>query len=267
MTGTTIASYGLAVTLAVIAAIEAVVIVVQAKRLSRRTEDLAEAQRRLDTRANLLSGGREAVKQVWQTATIMRKEGFGAAVRSSIEDLADWAEVERPDLARLAPNGRVAILFSDIEGSTALNERIGDRAWVRLIDRHDKLVGNHVKRHHGYVVKSQGDGFMIAFAQPEQAVLCSIDVQRDLTKRPNGIRVRIGIHVGKSVRRGDDLFGRNVAMAARVAGQAEGGEVLVSAPVRDACQNAQQHDIRFDDGRDAELKGFSGTHRLYAVIR
>ena len=95
MTGTTIASYGLAVTLAVIAAIEAVVIVVQAKRLSRRTEDLAEAQRRLDTRANLLSGGREAVKQVWQTATIMRKEGFGAAVRSSIEDLADWAEVSR----------------------------------------------------------------------------------------------------------------------------------------------------------------------------
>ena len=73
--------------------------------------------------------------------------------------------------------------------------------------------------------------------------------------------------MGKSVRRGDDLFGRNVAMAARVAGQAEGGEVLVSAPVRDACQNAQQHDIRFDDGRDAELKGFSGTHRLYAVIR
>lgn len=246
MTGTTIASYGLAVTLAVIAAIEAVVIVVQAKRLSRRTEDLAEAQRRLDTRANLLSGGREAVKQVWQTATIMRKEGFGAAVRSSIEDLADWAEVERPDLARLAPNGRVAILFSDIEGSTALNERIGDRAWVRLIDRHDKLVGNHVKRHHGYVVKSQGDGFMIAFAQPEQAVLCSIDVQRDLTKRPNGIRVRIGIHVGKSVRRGDDLFGRNVAMAARVAGQAEGGEVLVSAPVRDACQKrpAARHQIR-----------------------
>ena len=80
-----------------------------------------------------MSGGREAVKTVWQTANILRKEGFGAAVRSSIEDLADWAEVERPDLARLAPNGRVAILFSDIEESTALNERIGDRAWVRLI--------------------------------------------------------------------------------------------------------------------------------------
>jgi len=59
------------------------------------------------TRANwLLSGGREAVKTVWQTASIVRKEGFGAAVRSSIEDLADWAEVERPDLARVTPDGR-----------------------------------------------------------------------------------------------------------------------------------------------------------------
>ena len=175
---------------------------------------------------------------MWQTANILRKEGFGAAVRSSIEDLADWAEVERPDLARLAPNGRVAILFSDIEESTALNERIGDRAWVRLIDRHDKMVSRHVKRHAGHVVKSQGDGFMIAFAQPEEAVRCSVDIQRELAKRPNGIRVRIGIHAGKSVRRGDDLFGRNVAMAARVAAAADGGEVLVSEAVRDAVADA-----------------------------
>jgi class 3 adenylate cyclase len=243
--------------------VEAVVIAVQTRRLTATTEQLAAALRRLDTRASLLSGGREAVKQVWQTANILRKEGLGAAVRSSIEDLADWAEVERPDLARLAPNGRVAILFSDIEESTALNERIGDRAWVRLIARHDKMVARHVKRHNGYVVKSQGDGFMIAFAQPEHAVRCSVELQRAIGRRPNGIRVRIGIHSGKSVRRGDDLFGRNVAMAARVAGEADGGEVLVSSPVRDALVDLD--DLAFDDGRDVELKGFSGTHRLYAV--
>ncbi|MDT5316692.1 MAG: adenylate cyclase [Mycobacterium sp.] len=245
-----------------VAAVEAIAILVLWRRLATRDEELAELQRRLDTRTNLISGGREAVKTVWQTANILRKEGLGAAVRSNIEDLADWAAVERPDLARLAPNGRVAILFSDIEGSTALNERIGDRAWVRLIDRHDKMVSRHVSRHSGYVVKSQGDGFMIAFARPEQAVWCSMDVQRELAKRPNGIRVRIGIHEGKSVRRGDDLFGRNVAMAARVAAAAKGGEVLVSESVRDAVGN----DITFDDGRDVELKGFSGTHRLYAVL-
>jgi class 3 adenylate cyclase len=240
---------------------EAVVIVVLRRQVARHGEEVAELQRRLDTRANLVSGGREAVKTVWQTANILRKEGLGAAVRSNIEDLADWAAVERPDLARLAPNGRVAIMFSDIEQSTALNERIGDRAWVRLIDRHDKTVSRLVKRHAGYVVKSQGDGFMIAFAQPEQAVWCSMDLQRELAKRPNGIRVRIGIHAGKSVRRGDDLFGRNVAMAARVAAAADGGEILVSESVRDAIGD----DVTFDDGRDVELKGFSGTHRLYAV--
>ena len=245
-----------------VAAVEAIAILVLWRRLATRDEELAELQRRLDTRSNLISGGREAVKTVWQTANILRNEGLGAAVRSNIEDLADWAAVERPDLARLAPNGRVAILFSDIEGSTALNERIGDRAWVRLIDRHDKMVSRLVKRHSGYVVKSQGDGFMIAFARPEQAVWCSMDVQRELAKRPNGIRVRIGIHEGKSVRRGDDLFGRNVAMAARVAAAAQGGEVLVSESVRDAVGS----DITFDDGRDVELKGFNGTHRLYAVL-
>jgi class 3 adenylate cyclase len=198
---------------------------------------------------------------LWQTANIIRKEGFGAAVRSSIEDLADWAEVERPDLARLAPDGNVAIMFSDIEESTALNERIGDRAWVRLIGRHDKMVRRYVQSHRGHVVKSQGDGFMVAFAEPAQAVRCSIDLQQALHKRPNEIRVRIGIHSGKSVRRGDDLFGRNVAMAARVAAEADGGQTLVSEPVRDAAGD----DIAFDDGRDVELKGFSGKHRLYAV--
>jgi class 3 adenylate cyclase len=249
--------------LVAVAAVEGVMLVVLSARLKRRTREVVELRRKVDARANLISGGREAVKSVWQTANILRKEGFGAAVRSNIEELADWAEVERPDLARLAPSGRVAILFSDIEESTALNERIGDRAWVRLIERHDKMVSRHVKRHAGHVVKSQGDGFMIAFAQPEEAARCGIDVQRELGKRPGGIRVRIGIHVGKSVRRGDDLFGRNVAMAARVAAAADGGEVLVSEAVRDAI--GDENGIAFDDGRDVELKGFSGTQRVYAL--
>src|SRR6201988_1064292 len=234
--------------LAGISAVEAVALVVIWSRRTRQQRELDELRRRVDTRNMLFSGGREAVKQVWQPANILRKDGLGAAVRSSIEDLSDWAEVERPDLARLAPSGKVAILFSDIEESTALNERIGDRAWVRLISRHDKLVRRHVKQHSGHVVKSQGDGFMIAFAQPEQAVLCSIDVQHSLRMRPNGIRVRIGIHMGKSVRRGDALFGRNVARAARVESQANGGETLVSDVVRNAVSD--HDDIAFDEGRD-----------------
>jgi adenylate cyclase len=257
--GAQIAAY----VLGAIAAVETVALVVLLVQRNRERKELEQLRSRVDTRNMLLTGGREAVKTVWQTANILRKDGFGAAVRSSIEDLADWAEVERPDLARLAPSGRVAILFSDIEESTALNERIGDRAWVRLIGRHDKMVRRHVKKYSGHVVKSQGDGFMVAFAQPDQAVRCSLDIQRSLQREPNNIRVRIGIHMGKSVRRGDDLFGRNVAMAARVAGEAGGGEVLVSEVVRDALTDLDG--FAFDDGRSAELKGFSGSHRLYAV--
>jgi class 3 adenylate cyclase len=257
--GAQIAAY----VLGAVAAVEAVALVVLYVQRNRDRAELEELRSRVDTRNMLLSGGREAVKTVWQTANILRKDGFGAAVRSSIEDLADWAEVERPDLARLAPSGRVTILFSDIEESTALNERIGDRAWVRLISRHDKMVRRHVNKYSGHVVKSQGDGFMVAFAQPDEAVRCSLDIQRSLRREPNNIRVRIGIHMGKSVRRGDDLFGRNVAMAARVASEADGGEVLVSREVRDALTDLDG--FEFDGGRETDLKGFSGTYRLYAV--
>lgn len=254
--------------LAGVAVIEACALAVMGKLLVRSREEAEELRQRADTRNWLISGGREALKTAWNTANVMRKEGFGAAVRSSIEDLADWAEVERPDLARVTPDGRVVILFSDIEESTALNERIGDRAWVRLISSHDKLVSGLVKRRSGYVVKSQGDGFMIAFARAEQAVRCGIDLQSELhrnakRKRHEDIRVRISIHMGRSVRRGDDLFGRNVAMAARVAAQAVGGQILVSEPVREALRDCD--DIRFYEGRDVELKGFSGSHRLFAV--
>jgi adenylate cyclase len=247
-----------------VAVLEAVGLVVLWRLRVRDQREMAE----IKEQPNLMGFGSQVVKTVWQTANLVRKEGFGAAVRSSIEDLADWAEVERPDLARVTPDGKVAILFSDIEESTALNERVGDRAWVRLIGEHDKLVRRLVKARSGHVVKSQGDGFMIAFALAEQAVRCGIDMQDALEKdaqrrRHNGIRVRIGIHMGRSVRRGDDLFGRNVAMAARVAAEAGGGEILVSDTVRDALRDCD--DISFDQGRDAELKGFAGTHRLYAV--
>jgi class 3 adenylate cyclase len=256
--------------LAVVAALEAVGLAVLAVALRRSRREFAELQRRVDARQLLKITGREAVKTVWDTANILRKKGFRGAVLSSIEDLAGWAQVERPDLARLTPDGHVVIAFSDIEGSTALNERLGDKAWVKLLDRHDRLLRKCVAAHGGHIVKSQGDGFMIAFAEPGQAVRCGLDVQHALS---NGtglvgrerIRVRIGIHMGTSVRRGDDLFGRNVAMAARVAGQADGGEVLVSGTVQAAV--AAEPDIAVVAEREVELKGLHGTHRLYAVDR
>ena len=257
---------GLVWALAALAAAEAVGLVTLWVLLSRTRKEADSWQHRFDARQRLLSTGRDAVKTVWETANLVRKEGLGAAVRSSIEDLADWAEVERPDLARMAPGGHVVIVFSDIEESTALNERMGDHAWVRVLDQHDKVVRKLVADHRGHVIKSQGDGFMIAFARPGEAVQCCIAMQRDLARTAkrqptNTIRVRIGIHMGKSVRRGDDLFGRNVAMAARVASQADGGEILISEPVRGSVAD----DVPLGEPREVELKGFRGTHLLYPV--
>ena len=210
---------------------------------------------------------REAVKAVWQTAALVREKGVGGALRSSVEDLAGWAQVERPDLARLAAgDGCVAILFSDIEGSTALNEELGDRAWVRLLAKHDALVRKHVTAYDGHVIKTQGDGFMVAFGPADDAVACAVAVQRALSRRRRrpleaAIRVRIGIHRGEAVRRENDLFGRNVAYAARVAGHATGGEILVSDPVVAALGEK----LEVIETREAELKGLAGTHLLHLV--
>ena len=208
-----------------------------------------------------------AIKTVFQTADMLLNKGLGATVRNSIEDLAGWAQVERPDLARLTADGRVVIVFSDIEGSTQSNAAMGDRAWVKLLEKHNKLVQTQVDRHGGHVVKTQGDGFMIAFADPENAVRFATDVQRALADNPqrwHAIRVRIGVHMGTSVRRGDDLFGLDVAMAARVAGQADGAEILVSEPVGEAIGHLD--DILLGAAREVELKGLPGTHRLYPVL-
>jgi adenylate cyclase len=215
-----------------------------------------------------LPSGRETVKAVIETASLVRQRGVAGALRTSIEDLAGWAQVERPDLARLAArDGTVSILFSDIEGSTALNERLGDRAWVKVLAQHDRIVRRHCDVEGGHIVKSQGDGFMIVFAEPLEAIRFSIETQRALAAdRQRGddraISVRVGIHKGDAVHRDGDLFGRNVALAARVAAQAGGSEILVSDAVREAVEDET---VAFDDGRDVELKGLSGRHRVYAI--
>jgi adenylate cyclase len=207
-----------------------------------------------------------AIRTAWRTADSLMTKGIGATVRNSIEDLAGWAQVERPDLARLTADGDVVIVFSDIEDSTVHNEELGDRDWVRVLERHNRLIEKLVAEHGGHVIKTQGDGFMIAFADAEQAVLCGIGVQQALLKNAeqwHGIRVRIGAHIGPSVRRGDDLFGRSVVMAARIAGEADGGEILISDAVREVVDGVAG--IALCAPREAELKGLQGIHQLYAV--
>jgi class 3 adenylate cyclase len=246
----------------------AILLIVTSRRLSTTRRRLERSQRgQPRTRRRRRGLAPFAIKKTWRTAEMVRTKGFGATVRNSIEDLAGWANVERPDLARLAADGNVVVVFSDIEGSTERNEALGDRAWVKLLQRHEQLVRSSVERYGGHVVKNQGDGFMLAFAEPDGALRCCVDIQRELGAHPERwqrIKVRMGIHMGESVRRGDDLFGINVAMAARIAGHADGGEVLVSDVVRKAL--TQFDGIEFTTAELAEFKGITGTHEVFPVV-
>jgi len=231
----------------------------------RRREAELQAERDFD---QTIEAGRRAVRAVVDTATRVRDQGFRGAVRDSIGMLAGWAQDEQPDLRRMAArDGTVTIVFSDIENSTAINEELGDKAWVRVLGLHDSIVRGRVADHGGHIVKAQGDGFMIAFASPEKALLCAIEIQQGLAAghrrlRKAGVRVRIGIHVGQAVAKDGDLFGRNVAYAARVAAEAQGGEILVSAPVSESDGLAE---IDFAEPRQVELKGLPGEHTVLAV--
>lgn len=240
------------------------------REVARARDEANRAQRELARSGfeRALRGGGRAVKAALQTASRVREHGLGG-ILGSLEELADWAEVERPDLRRIAArDGTVTILFSDIENSTITNERLGDRAWVRLLAAHDRIVRDRVEAHGGYVVKSQGDGFMVAFSQPTDAIACAVEIQhrladgdRRLRKEP--IQVRIGVHLGRAVERNGDLFGRNVALAARVAAEANGGQILVSTAVAERVADA--HGFNFVRPRDVELKGLPGVHTLFEV--
>jgi class 3 adenylate cyclase len=181
---------------------------------------------------------------------------------ASIDVVAAGVSVERPDLrSHAAADGRVTIMFSDIEGYTATTERLGDQRTQELLREHNAVVRREVRAHRGFEVKSAGDGFMLAFALPADALACAVALQQAVTStRLAGqqIRLRIGLHVGEVIREAHDFYGRTVIMAARVADQARGGEVLVTPEVIEACGIT-------GEPRQLSLKGFSGTFTVYAV--
>jgi len=181
-----------------------------------------------------------------------------------IEAVAD----ERPDLsAHVAADGTVTILFSDIEDSTLMTERLGDERWIEVLRAHNTIFRRRVREHGGFEVKSQGDGFMLVFREPGAALACASQIQRDLEAAEvadgERVRVRMGLHTGQAIREEGDLFGRSVILAARIAAQACGGEILVSDSHREAAEPALDNGLAFDEGRDLELKGLAGTHRVF----
>src|SRR5262249_33495772 len=120
--------------------------------------------------------------------------------------------------------------------------------------------------HGGTVVNRQGDGSMLAFSSARRAVSSAKSIQHRVAEEITDgtpLRVRIGIHAGDAVREADDFFGTTVHYAARVAGHALGGDILVSSVARDLVAGGS--DVTFLEGRDVELKGIDGLHRLFAV--
>jgi ATP/maltotriose-dependent transcriptional regulator MalT/class 3 adenylate cyclase len=176
------------------------------------------------------------------------------------------AEEEYRDLP---PDGSVTIMFTDIEGSTALAERLGDDRWMDVLRGHDAIVRAQVRAHGGREVKAQGDGFMLAFPSARAGVACAVALQRALaldgraSPQPR-LAVRVGLHTGEAVREGDDLFGRSVMVAARVAASAEGGQIAVSEAVRRQLDDAGD-EVLTDAGRELPLRGLAGRHRIYLV--
>jgi class 3 adenylate cyclase len=190
--------------------------------------------------------------------------------QSAIDRVLSWVEGERPDVGRAtAPDGTVTILFTDIEDSTALNERFGDERWVEILRAHNSIVRDCVREHGGYEVKAQGDGFMIAYPSAREALECALEMQRKLAGGNGAIeeplRVRIGVHTGEAIREGADFYGRSVTLAARLGDEARGGEILASSIVRDLV--GSEVDIPFEDAGELELKGIRGAQRAYRVRR
>jgi adenylate cyclase len=258
----------------VLALAELAAIVVLGLRLGRSRRALVELEARVrETRpGGAVATTERLVKAVVQGAARVREQGVAGTLSSSLADLAEWAKQDRARIVRVAaPDGTVTFFFTDIENSTALNEELGDAQWVRTLDAHNRLVHRHVDAHGGSVVKTIGDGVMAVFAEPGPAVLAAVEIQESLQGGPQRrlrratLKVRIGIHVGPAVARGGDYFGRNVALCARIADHAAGGETLVSDDVYRAVGDGA--DTTFVPRGEVTFKGIAGPTSVLAVAR
>jgi adenylate cyclase len=217
---------------------------------------------------HLERGEWKVVQGHWSLPTA-NVEVLGRTLTVTLEELEQTILREQPDLsASLAVDGTVTIVFTDIVDSTLMLSRLGDLAWVEVIRRHNAVIGEVTAAHGGTVVETQGDGSMLAFSSARRAVACAQAIQRgierDFADSSPPIRVRIGIHTGDAIQEAEHFFGTTVHYAARVASHALGGEVLVSSLVRELVYGAASS-APFLEGREVELKGLEGQHRLYAL--
>ncbi len=158
------------------------------------------------------------------------------------------------------------ILFTDIEGSTALTDRLGDAKAREVLREHERMVREALKAHGGSEVKTMGDGFMASFSSATRSLECAIAMQRAFAERNESaeepILVRVGLNAGEPIAEDDDLFGTAVNEAARITAAAKGGEILVADVVR---QLTKGKDFLVADRGETSLRGFEDPVRLFEV--
>jgi pimeloyl-ACP methyl ester carboxylesterase len=154
------------------------------------------------------------------------------------------------------------VLFTDIVRSTELAAKLGDRRWHDTLDSHNVIIRRELDRFRGHEVHLTGDGFLATFDGPARAIRCATTICD--TVRSLGIEVRAGLHTGECEVIGSDVGGIAVHLGARVASQAQAGEVLVSQTVKDLVAGSG---LRFVDRGSHALKGIPGEWHLFAVER
>jgi len=188
------------------------------------------------------------------------------AVLQAIDEFLGEGEEPAAKAAVPAAGAFRTVLFTDVEGSTALTQRLGDAKAREVLREHERIVREALKAHGGSEVKTMGDGFMASFSSATRALECAIAMQRAFAQHNESagepIRVRIGLNAGEPIAEAKDLFGTAVNLAARIAAQAAGGEILVANVIREL---AAGKGFLFADRGETALRGFEDPVRLFEV--
>jgi pilus assembly protein CpaF len=192
-------------------------------------------------------------------------EGLGMAVNASS---TLTSETIIGSLAVGQTEGTVTIMFTDVEGSTRLLSTRGFTESHEIMKAYEAIIEEKVAEHAGRRIKGLGDGMMISFGSVRHGVECALEIQRAIgeysKQNPERkIRVRIGLNTGEVVEEAGDIFGAAVNVAARVAGKARGGEILVSDVVRQLV--GPMAEMQFALRGRYRLKGFPDRWRLHQV--
>ena len=178
------------------------------------------------TLVSVIERGHWRIVQWHLSVGLANEVAIGLSLTTSIDAIECSVRDDRPDMRPAsAPDGTVTIAFTDIESSTVLMERLGDTEFLRMLAWHDRIVRDTAQEHRGFVVKSQGDGFMLAFPSAAFALRASIVMRERIDAGFDGlpIRIRAGLHSGEAIKHDDDFYGRTVVIAARISALALGG--------------------------------------------